>query len=65
MMPDTIERLSTCARQLLDAAAEIERLRAVEARAKLVIKEWRQYGGYKEPMIEQLIELEELLALEQ
>lgn len=28
MMPDTIERLSTCARQLLDAGAEIERLQA-------------------------------------
>jgi hypothetical protein len=26
-MPDTIERLATCARQLLDAGAEIERLR--------------------------------------
>jgi hypothetical protein len=49
--------------------AEIERLfadnaglRAVEARAKLVIKEWRSYGGYKPPMIDQLVALEELIA---
>jgi len=47
-MADTIERLSTCARQLLDAGAEIARLRAelIAAQADLHIM-----TGYRDGLV--------------
>lgn len=52
-------------RNLDTAEAEVERLRAIEARAKLVIAEWPRTGRVSEPMADQLEALRELLTDEQ
>lgn len=44
-----------------EAAAEIVRLREIEARARILIKEWHVYGGCKPPVVDQLDVLDEIL----
>lgn len=47
-MPDTIQRLATCSRQLLEAAAEIERLRvALEWYGEKAAYIARKLDGFK------------------
>ena len=36
-MPDTIQRLATCSRQLLDVGAEIERMRGILAEINRIV----------------------------
>ena len=49
----------------VDAADEIERLRAIEDRARLVLAEWPRAGRVSEPMADQLQALRELLQSQQ